>query len=84
MLTLADPVAVLEQDGLCTALLACGGVGILVALPGHVVEVCHIRPEDLPVKARILQVHLQGEGVRQRLVQVISSESARCSPKTFT
>lgn len=35
------------------------GVGVLVALPGHIVHVGHIRTEKLPVKASVLQEHLQ-------------------------
>ena len=59
MLTLVDPVAVLEEYGLRAALLPRGSIGILVALPGHIVKVCHIRPQNLPVEPSIFQVHLQ-------------------------
>ena len=58
--TLADPVAVLEEDGLRAALLARGCIRILVTLPGHVLKVRHIWPKDLPVKPCIFQVHLRG------------------------
>ena len=53
------PVLVHEQGTLCRALLAGRVIGVLVALPGDVVEpVCvEIRADDLPVEAGILEPH---------------------------
>jgi hypothetical protein len=39
--------------------LSAAGVCILVALPGHVVNIAHVRTQNLPVKSRVLQEHLQ-------------------------
>jgi hypothetical protein len=53
------PVGVHEQHRLRGALLPAARVRVLVALPRHVRLVGHIRPQDLPVEARILQKHLR-------------------------
>ena len=57
--TRGRPVLVHEQDGLRAALLAAARVRVLVALPGHVVRLSHIRSQDLPVEARVLQEYLR-------------------------
>jgi len=54
----ADPVLVGEEDGLRRALLASVGIGILIALPGNVVDAVYVRPKDLPVKPSILKLNL--------------------------
>jgi hypothetical protein len=60
-----------EQNALRAALLPAAGVGILVALPGHIIKVVNIGAQDLPVKARVLQEHLQAvqEGGTGKAVQ---------------
>ena len=57
-LTSFHPVLVHEQDGLCTAFLSTAGIRILITHPRYIVDVAHIRPQHLPVKASILQKHL--------------------------
>ena len=57
----------LEENGLRAAFLPCGSIGVLIALPGHIVKVRHIWPQNLPVKPCILQVDLQYELVRKGL-----------------
>lgn len=51
------PVGVHEEDGLRAALLARARVRVLVALPGHVVDVAHVGAQDLPVEARVLDAN---------------------------
>ena len=57
--TCFSPVFVHEQDGLRTAFLPTACVCILVTHPGHIVQVLHIRPHNLPVEASVLKEHLQ-------------------------
>lgn len=60
------PVLVHEENGLSRALLSRMAVGIMVTLPGHVVDLClrpwHIWAEYLPVVATILELNLSVEG----------------------
>mmetsp|Transcript_43423 Transcript_43423/g.72371 ORF Transcript_43423/g.72371 Transcript_43423/m.72371 type:complete len:303 (+) Transcript_43423:84-992(+) len=60
-------VLVHEHDGLRAALLSAAGVRVLVALPGRVVHILHVRPEDLPVEASVFDLHFP----RQRLGEVL-------------
>mmetsp|Transcript_87318 Transcript_87318/g.208881 ORF Transcript_87318/g.208881 Transcript_87318/m.208881 type:complete len:347 (-) Transcript_87318:208-1248(-) len=59
------PVLVHEEHGLCAALLAREAVGVVVRLPGHVLHVCHVGAQDLPVEACVLQLYLALEIHRQ-------------------
>ena len=55
-----DPVGVCKEDRLGAALLAAACVRVLVTLPSNVGQVGRsgVRPQDLPIKARILQENL--------------------------
>lgn len=52
------PVFVHEEDGLRTALLPAAGIGVLIALPGYIINIADIWAQHLPVKPSILQEHL--------------------------
>lgn len=54
------PVFVHDEQALCAALLAAAGVCVLVGLPGHIVDLGHIGPQQLPVIAGVLQEDLCG------------------------
>jgi len=84
LLTLVHPVAVLEEDRLGAALLPCGCIGILVTLPGHVVEVCHIWAQNLPVESGILQVHLQNISEHLYVLPATWPKSAASGPAVFS
>mmetsp|Transcript_13912 Transcript_13912/g.29726 ORF Transcript_13912/g.29726 Transcript_13912/m.29726 type:complete len:446 (+) Transcript_13912:293-1630(+) len=56
-----------KENGLRGALLAGAGVGVLVALPGDVVHVLHVGAQNLPVEARVLDLHLAGQLPREVL-----------------
>jgi len=55
------PVVVRDQHRLRRALLARRRVGVLVALPHDVVHFGRIGSEDLPVEARVLELHLASQ-----------------------
>ena len=61
------PVLVDEADRLRGALLARERVRVLVRLPGHVLKVVDVRPQDLPVEARVLELDLAAEVERELL-----------------
>jgi len=64
------PILVHEEQGLRAAFLSAAGIGILVALPGHVVHIADIRPQNLPVEACILEedLHIRFKDSESRLV----------------
>jgi hypothetical protein len=49
------PVVMTDQHALRGAFLTPGGVGILVALPGDVIDVHDIWPKDFPVHACVFE-----------------------------
>mmetsp|Transcript_11058 Transcript_11058/g.28313 ORF Transcript_11058/g.28313 Transcript_11058/m.28313 type:complete len:252 (+) Transcript_11058:574-1329(+) len=58
---LLHPLLVRYQHRLRRALLARGRVGVLVRLPHYVVDGSWVRPEDLPIEAGVLELHLAVE-----------------------
>mmetsp|Transcript_19716 Transcript_19716/g.55693 ORF Transcript_19716/g.55693 Transcript_19716/m.55693 type:complete len:282 (+) Transcript_19716:979-1824(+) len=56
-----------ETDRLGGAFLADGGVRILIALVGNVIDIGNIGPNDLPIEPGIFQLDLAVGGTRQHL-----------------
>mmetsp|Transcript_9512 Transcript_9512/g.28350 ORF Transcript_9512/g.28350 Transcript_9512/m.28350 type:complete len:506 (-) Transcript_9512:154-1671(-) len=73
------PVFVDEANGLCRTFLSDRCVGVLIALPSHVVHVAHIGPENLPVETGVLDLDLAVGGVQQKFCNPGASRELRQS-----